>query len=757
MTSGLRSTTSQPYELPDFYVPWPARLNPHRERARSHAKAWARSVGILDDSKSTDGSAVWDEAAYDAHDYTLLCAYTHPDCSAEELELVTDWYVWVFFFDDYFLDRYKRTEDAAGAREYLDALGAYMPLSASASADAAMPAPTNPAEAGLANLWARTVPTMSPAWRARFAVTLRDLLWESVWELANIARRRVANPIEYVEGRRKVGGAPWSACLVEHATAEIPPGLTATRPIRVLTETFADAVHFRNDIFSYQREIESEGETANAVLVAMRFFDTDPQTAAGIVNDLITSRLHQFENTALAELPALFEEHRVDPFGRLQVAAYVKGLQDWQSGGHEWHLRSSRYMNQGARPGQMWKPADLSTGSGRLLSPEALGLQGVRNFQHAPYRPVGPVAIPELAMPFPVRRNPHLEVARRHNRAWSEEMGLLDAIAGLSGTSIWDARKLEAGDFPLAAAVDLPEASEDQLVLASQWLTWATWCDDHFPAIFGNARDMAGAKVFVARMPAFMPLDLGPTPPPAHPGERALGDLWSRTAPGMCQLARGRLRGAIEEMLESWLWELANHIQHRVPDPIDYFEMRVKTFGCEFMIALRSMAGLPQLPAAIAATRPLQAMTGAAANYTSLTNDVYSFRKEVEFEGELNNGVLVMQAFLDCDVPAAMDVIARLMTSRLEQFDHVAATELPSLLKEFDVDAATEEVVGRYVQSLKDFMAGELYWHGEVSRYSDTELERSRPAPPERLWVIPQGLGTAAARIGSVTRSWVAL
>jgi germacradienol/geosmin synthase len=31
----------QAFELPDFYVPHPARLNPHTERARAHSAAWA--------------------------------------------------------------------------------------------------------------------------------------------------------------------------------------------------------------------------------------------------------------------------------------------------------------------------------------------------------------------------------------------------------------------------------------------------------------------------------------------------------------------------------------------------------------------------------------------------------------------------------------------------------------------------------------------------------------------------------------------
>jgi len=47
-------------------------------------------------------------------------------------------------------------------------------------------------------------------WRHRFAESTKNLLDESLWELANINEGRVPNPIEYVEMRRKVGGAPWS-------------------------------------------------------------------------------------------------------------------------------------------------------------------------------------------------------------------------------------------------------------------------------------------------------------------------------------------------------------------------------------------------------------------------------------------------------------------------------------------------------------------------------------------------------------------
>ncbi len=99
---------AQPFELPDFYLPYPARLNPHLEQARAHTRQWARAMGML------EGSRRLGEADLDAHDYALLCAYTHPDCDGPELSLITDWYVWVFFFDDHFLEIFKRVRGSGG-------------------------------------------------------------------------------------------------------------------------------------------------------------------------------------------------------------------------------------------------------------------------------------------------------------------------------------------------------------------------------------------------------------------------------------------------------------------------------------------------------------------------------------------------------------------------------------------------------------------------------------------------------------------
>jgi germacradienol/geosmin synthase len=751
---------AQPFQLPDFYLPYPARLNPHVDAARAHSTRWARAMGMLD---PVDGAGpVWDEAALAAMDYALLCAYTHPDAPGPELDLITDWYVWVFYFDDHFLQMYKRTGDVAGARDHLARLAAFMPAGPGGAgpgdaepggtgpggtgpAGAGPADPANPVERGLAELWVRTGPGTSPQWRQRFAQSTRNLLNESMWELINIGEGRVPNPIEYIEMRRKVGGAPWSANLVEHAAAaEVPLALAGSRPVRVLTDAFADGVHLRNDIFSYQRETEEEGELANGVLVLERFLDCDAQQAADRLNELITSRLQQFEHTALTELGPLMDERGLDLASRLRMLAYVKGLQDWQSGGHEWHLRSSRYMNSGAdarravaTASPLGGPTGLGAAAARIaLSPGRLGLGRFRSFTHVPFRRVGPAEPPEVYRPHPTRVSPHLDTARRSSIAWTRRMGMLDPVPlpapGAPASGLWTEHQVTVFDFAYCAAMLQPEAPAADLETLAGWLTWGTYADDYFPAVFNRTRDVAAARLFIERLVLFMPLEGGTTPAPVNPVERGLGDLWARTAALLEPPSRREFRAAVEKMLRSWLWELANHVQHRIPDPVDYIEMRRLTFGSELTMVYAWLRHGWRLPAALLDSRPMESLRNAAFDYSGLVNDIFSYQKEIEFEGELNNGVLVVQHFLGCDRQRATDIVNDLVTQRMHQFERIAADELPVLARDLGIDEAARADLDGYVAGLRDWMAGVVEWHRRTGRYDEPEL-RAAAGPEVRL------------------------
>ncbi|WP_327303780.1 germacradienol/geosmin synthase [Streptomyces sp. NBC_01298] len=737
---------TQPFQLPDFYVPYPARLNPHLEDARVHTKKWARDFGML------EGSGVWEESDLDSHDYALLCSYTHPDCGSEALSLVTDWYVWVFFFDDHFLEMFKRSQDRAGAKAYLDRLGAFMPMDL---ADG-FPEATNPVEAGLADLWARTVPAMSMDWRERFSLSTKNLLDESMWELANINIGRVSNPLEYIEMRRKVGGAPWSAGLIEYVSAEVPARVAHSRPLGVLRDSFSDAVHIRNDIFSYQREVSEEGELSNAILVLETFLDCTTQEAAEASNDLLTSRLQQFEQTALAELPQLFADHAMNPAEIAAVLAYAKGLQDWQSGGHEWHMVSSRYMNKEARATAPLTLPFMPTGLGTtaldlrsILAPRALELRR-RSFTHVPFEPTGPSVVPDVYMPFPLTLSPHHARAREESVAWARRMGLIDPQPGDPGSAIWNEEKLRGYDFALCSAGIDPDAAPEALTLNACWLTWGTYGDDYYPVVFAQSKNLSAAKATTARLVAMIPVDHAEQPVALTAMERSLGDLWVRTSKDMSPEVRAEFRATLVSMLHSWLWEMENQIQNRIPDPVDYAEMRRHTFGSHLTMYLCRLGQAGRgIPDDIYASGTIRSLENAAADSACLMNDIFSYQKEVEVEGEVHNYVLVTRNFFDIGYEEALHICHSLMTQRTEEFEHIVANQLPLLYDDWKLDAGARAGLDAYVGELKDWLAGILNWHEKTVRYREEHLHRLGDGIS--TGVLSSDFGMSAARISLPT------
>ncbi|GAB2509345.1 terpene synthase family protein [Nocardia heshunensis] len=699
----------KPFTLPDFYTPHPARLNPHYEYARVHSAAWAQRMGMLGE-RGVDGTPIWDAEKLDRMGYALLCAYTHPDCDAETLALLTEWYIWVFYFDDWFLAQYKSTGDRAAATGYLGRLELFM-----GEPGCPAPEPETPSEAGLADCWARTIPVMSAGWRARMRTSTHNLMVESLWELDNIARDRVANPIEYVEMRRRVGGAPWSANLVEFACgAEVPDRLTRERPLRVLCETFSDAVHLRNDLFSYEREVRVEGENANLVLVLERFLGLPTQAAAELTNDMLTSRLDQFEDTAEIELPQLFAERAATPAEQLAVVRYATGLQDWQAGGHEWHLRSSRYMNSGVSRG----PTGLGTAAARL----APGLRVRLNQQTPPPRTPGPLPVRGLLMPYAIAVNPHVALARADVPNWAARVGLLDPVVG------WTAESLAAADFAALMAMVDPDAEAAELVLRTRWCAWGTYADDLATRVF--RADPAAARVQLRRLPLQL-TDAAPTP--VTPLELGLSQLWADAAAGLDDDRRNRLRAALIELFEGWECVLDNELRGRLPDPVDYLELRRLTSGGPLFRALDT-PGAPDIESGpdlsgLDDSSIVRQLENSAHDYAALVNDLYSYQREIEFDGELHNLVYLTQSFLGCSRERAADIVVDLANERLRQFEFIVRDQLPGFFTDYRLPETVRAATVDHVERLRHHMAGNLHWHTLTGRYTEPALRAAVRKP----------------------------
>ncbi len=269
--------------------------------------------------------------------------------------------------------------------------------------------------------------------------------------------------------------------------------------------------------------------------------------------------------------------------------------------------------------------------------------------------------------------------------------------------------------------------------------------------VFGRTANLAGAKACKERLARFMPLETGAAVPvPVGGLERGLTDLWRRTAGPMTLEARRRFRATVEDMMDSWLWELSNQLQNRIPDPVDYIEMRRKTFGSDLTMSLSRLARGQTVPDEMYASRPVQAMEKAASDYACLVNDVFSYQKEIQFEGEIHNAILVVQNFFDCDRTVALAIVSDLMTARMREFEHLVTTGLPAMYQDFGLSPEIRRALDGYADELKDWLVGILNWHRLCQRYAEPEL-LLQAAPVTALLGGPVGLGTSAARLSELT------
>lgn len=813
------------FKMPEFYMPYPARLNPNLENSRVHVKSWAHDVGIIDGPAGAPGAGVWNENKLDSMDFALFAALTYPDASAPELDLLSDWYLWAWFLDDFLLDVITYRSNLAGARESISQLVEF------ACADGVVtPVPSNPLETGLTDLWVRTIASVSADWRARFSGVVQAHIKNTLLEFFNADQGWVPNPIDHlINVRRKGGGMEFAAYLVEHSLGiEIPSDIASTRPLRVLKDTYADVAALRNDIFSYEKEVLA-GEL-NGVMIIQEFLDCDLQRAIDVTNDLTTSRMQQFENSALAELPLLFEDKHLDLKERLDILRYVKGLQDYMAGDFQWTKETGRYKEAEkdiekdvaeaadevrAESSARWSgvPNGLGTAATRitqtasraeldpavtssspatdypdeheetyrLLAPDGLGtvaarLGLARRLATVAWPTTSPmvgdqsasrVELPDFYMPFQARCNPRLSSARPGNKEWASEMGFLGS--GLPG---WDEPGFDSADHTRLAALLHPDAPASEFDLIAEGFTWGLFLADFFDENFLRRRDLAGGKLFVERLPEFMPI-LQPEAvgDPVNLVEKGLADLWPRIASTMSTDWRRWFSATIQEICGSFLWETFNLIQNRIPDPVDYVEMRRWTSGAEIAeLMIHYQMGL-RMPAEIHDARIMRTMIEAFLDWHGLLNDIFSYQREIEQESEIHNGVLIIQRFLGCDLRQAVALTNDLVSSQLRHFEHVAAVKLPTLLDEAGSDSACREEIDRYFRALQDCVAGLFEGHMVSVRYELTTrpqatsdvvaadgISSTRMRPPSMRPPLsgPAGLGTTAARPGSAHGTAVA-
>jgi germacradienol/geosmin synthase len=350
---------------PAFYMPFTARTNPHLGRTREHVRHWAERMGMFDDAYTAAWPDRWSRQKFDEADFALWTAMTHPDAGPDELDLVTDWHVALWFVDDLFLPLFRQDNDRAAARAQVERLLEFLPLDGLPRPHLV---PRNPVERAFAHLWPRTAPPMTPAWRRRFVRDIDRFLHGVLWEIDHLVpgeQEGVHDPIEYVHARREFGGLPMTSTLMEHGLGEIPEDIHRMRPLQSALRAFADIISLHNDIVSYDREV-AEGTVANnGVEVLRKALGCDLDDASRLLNQLLTARVHTLEDAVGPDLERAMRDDDVPEPVPTRIAGYLQALKDATAGSYAWHEATGRF---GGRPSLRHGPTGLGTSAARLSS-----------------------------------------------------------------------------------------------------------------------------------------------------------------------------------------------------------------------------------------------------------------------------------------------------------------------------------------------------------------------------------------------------
>ncbi|MEV3932572.1 MULTISPECIES: terpene cyclase [unclassified Streptomyces] len=318
-------------ELPDIYCPFPQRSNPHVDHTREHLDTWTRRTGLVHRESARQ--------RFEQADFGAFVGMVYPTADGEHLDLVADWFVWLFLVDDQ-LDDGDLGRSPERVRDVVERMRAVVEDGAPG------PRPDEEAPAALvalADLWERTIPRAAPHWRARFTWHLMTYLTTATtWEAGNRAAGIVPSEAAYTAGRRHTGAIHVCMDLIEIvAGVEAPESVHNDARFITALEASCNVVCWANDVYSYEKE-QVLGEIHNLVHLVRHHRGYGKQQALEHVCAEIATETTRFL-TAEGELLALYPE-----LAGLLVP-YLDGMRSWMRGNLDWSRQTPRY-----------NPADVS-------------------------------------------------------------------------------------------------------------------------------------------------------------------------------------------------------------------------------------------------------------------------------------------------------------------------------------------------------------------------------------------------------------
>ncbi|MGK4584898.1 terpene synthase family protein [Kitasatospora sp. HPMI-4] len=308
----------------ELWCPFPSLVNPHAEQADQRSLAWLTRHRLLDGQPRQAERIRRQRSGH-------LAARTNPEVDAEMLRLLSDWYVWLFAFDDGYcedLERGSRPGPLARTTALLARVLDAEPPAAGVSG------PASAYAVALREIRDRVGAQASPSQLFRWECTVRDYLFAQVWEAANREAGVVPGPAEYMAMRRHAGATYTCLALVDIAAGyEAPPAEADGPALRRLRDITANLVSWDNDLYSHAKEKADGQGRHNLVEVLARHHHCPSAEARKLAVAVRDAEMNSFVELSRA----------IATGGSAATAAYARSLGLWLRGHIEWSRGSSRF------------------------------------------------------------------------------------------------------------------------------------------------------------------------------------------------------------------------------------------------------------------------------------------------------------------------------------------------------------------------------------------------------------------------------
>ncbi|MFE5515781.1 MULTISPECIES: terpene synthase family protein [unclassified Streptomyces] len=332
------------------------------------------------------------------------------------------------------------------------------------------------------------------------------------------------------------------------------------------------------------------------------------------------------------------------------------------------------------------------------------------------------VELPQLWMPHPLRVNPYLSNLHEESETWAREMGMLEGHGELPGQRpIWSRDKFHAMTVDQLTAWTLPDASLPALRLNHRFNIWALAWDDYFAAAFKQTGDLPGARLFTARLHAFLrPEPDARLPEPVNAVERGIADLQRHLFPPGLAHWRHDFNRALARYVDAGVEELANSRTGRVPHLIDYAPFRRESFAAHTAPYSVELATGARIPEQIRHSRTVRALLDAFMDFMGLANDIASYEREVHEENDVNNLVVVVGTSLGIALHDAVPAALNLVNARLRDFEHLRRNEMPLLVRRAGLDRDEQAESEAWLRGACGFLSGIHAWYTGAPRYTSS-------------------------------------